>query len=69
MTALLFIDTKTNRVRRYAERRPGGRLYVTDEVQIIRPQCDTLGQQLDALLLGRPLEYALPQDHIPAGAA
>lgn len=57
MTALLHINTQTNVVRRYEPRRVGARPHVTDEVVIIRPQCDTLAEQLNALREGRAQQY------------
>lgn len=57
MTALLHIDTQTNVVRRYEPRRVGARPYMTDQVRIIRPQCDTLAEQLESLRTQRPMEF------------
>lgn len=58
VTPLLCIDTAKNRVRKYEARRSGARVHLKEEVYIVRPQCHTLEQQLNALLAGRPLEYA-----------
>jgi hypothetical protein len=57
VTTLLCIDTELNRVRRYHARRASGRPLLTDECSIVRPQCDTLAEQLESLRAGRPMEY------------
>ena len=67
--ALLCIDTQKNRVRRYDWRRLGGVIRCTDELQIVRPQVDGLGQLLNALLAGHDINYATGDAPPPRRAA
>jgi hypothetical protein len=66
VTALLCIDTQTNRVRRYAPRRVGGTLTMTDE-GLLQMHSPTIMQGIEAFRQNGMA--AIESDESPSQAA